>query len=176
LEKSLCKISNNSEVVIPSGYSQKGRHTHSTIRIYPPKGGFIAAHCGNYFQQEFPDFYKHLGSQIEVKNQLSYFVTIQKPEKGGELTLFDLLWEEGQTKVDPNEDNELILPGNQKLDITQNGSLKRRKIEPDAGDLLLFSGGRIWHRIEPIIGQIPRITLGGFLAYSEPTNKLFYWS
>ena len=50
------------------------------------------------------------------------------------------------------------------------------KFNPEPGDLLIFYGGRIWHRVEPILGSKPRITLGGFINFSDDDKKCFYWS
>jgi len=50
------------------------------------------------------------------------------------------------------------------------------KLRPQPGDLLMFYGGYIWHRVEDIEGNTPRITLGGFLNFSKDDKELYYWS
>jgi len=176
LESIFSKISGKRSIAVPNGYKDEGKYANTTIRRTYPNEGYLNVHCGNYFQQEFPDIYKHLISQVNVINQLSYFVTVSRADKGGELTLFDLLWEPGQTKVDAGTDNEVILPSKKILDTSTNSLLKRQKEKPQEGDLLLFSGGRIWHKVELIEGAKERITVGGFMSFMEDDKKMMYWS
>jgi hypothetical protein len=49
-------------------------------------------------------------------------------------------------------------------------------VKPLAGDVLIFSGGPIWHRVEDIKGDTSRITYGGFLNFSKDGKELFYWA
>ncbi|MEM7038253.1 MAG: hypothetical protein AAF570_14815, partial [Bacteroidota bacterium] len=52
----------------------------------------------------------------------------------------------------------------------------RFTIEPTEGDLILFSGGRIWHQVENLSGSRPRITIGGFCARSHDDQSFYFWS
>lgn len=170
------QISGGRTIEVPKGLDNEGRYPSSSIRINYPGKGFIMVHCGNYFQQEFPQFYEHLITEVNVKDQLSYFLTVNPAEVGGELTLFDLLWESGQTKRDSSVDNEIILPNGKLLDSSPNSLLKRMKVKPDAGDLLIFSGGPIWHKVELVEGTQNRITVGGFLSFTEDGDTIKYWT
>ena len=42
--------------------------------------------------------------------------------------------------------------------------------------MILFQGGNIWHRVETVRGNKPRITLGGFGGTSLNKEKIYYWS
>lgn len=170
------KISGSRAISVPKGYDEEGRYAFGAIRVNLSNQGFIPVHCGNYFQQEFPDFYEHLGKQVEVKNQLSYFITVDEAEKGGELTLYDLLWEDGQSKENVGADRGVTLTDGTFIDTTENGQIKRQKIKPRAGDLLIFSGGPIWHKVELVEGNSNRMTIGGFLAVTEDNQHLKYWT
>ncbi|MFT5779123.1 MAG: hypothetical protein ACI837_002080 [Crocinitomicaceae bacterium] len=176
IESTFKKISGDRPIEIPKGYNGIGSYLNSSIRVNYPGKGFIMVHCGNYFQQEFSEFYDHLTSEVNVKDQLSYFVTVNPAEKGGELTLFDLLWEEGQTKRDARADNLILLADGSELDSGPDSPLKRQKVSPGAGDLLIFSGGPIWHKVELVEGNEERITMGGFLSFTSDYTKIKYWT
>ncbi len=176
LQSILEKLVGGRSVDVPKGFDGEGRYASGSIRVNYPGQGFIMVHCGNYFQQEFPVFYDHLQTEVNVKDQLSYFLTVNPAEIGGELTLFDLLWEGGQTKESARHDNEVFLADGTSLDTSPNSPLKRSKVKPNAGDLLIFSGGPIWHKVELVEGTQNRITIGGFLAFTEDEKTLKYWT
>lgn len=140
--------------------------------LYPNRGG-LYVHSGNYFQEQNEFFYSMLEEDIDMDNQLSYFIVLQNAEQGGELTLYDLIWEKGQIKDTPLN-NEFVLDKEGKKIIIKD--LINLKLRPQPGDLLMFYGGYIWHRVEDIEGNTPRITLGGFLNFSKDDQELYYWS
>ena len=176
LEDVFMKLSGGRKIDTPLGFDGEGRYPNSSIRMNHPRQGFIMTHCGNYFQQEFPEFYEHLETEVNVKDQLSYFVTVNPAEIGGELTLFDLIWEPGQTKTTARHDNPVFLADGSELDVSENSNLKRQKVKPGPGDLLIFSGGPIWHKVELVEGSEERITIGGFLSFTNDMSTIKYWT
>lgn len=176
LESIFVKISGGRNIAVPSGFDGEGKYANTTIRMNHPGKGFINVHSGNYFQQEFPEFYEHLNTEVNVKDQLSYFITVNPAQAGGELTLFDLLWEPGQTKENANKDYEVFLTDGTRLDTGPNSPLKRMMVKPGPGDLLIFSGGPIWHKVELVEGDEERITIGGFLSFTSDMTTIKYWS
>ncbi len=114
-----------------------------------------------------------LNSNLDMDNQLSYFVVLQNPEGGGELTLYDLLWKDVQHKDHPENNDYVIDLSGQRRYVSDLGQVA---VQPMPGDLLIFHGGPIWHRVENIYGRIPRITLGGFINFSTNREHLYYWS
>ncbi len=176
IQETLEKVSGGRPVLVPKGFDDEGRYPGGSIRVNYPGQGYIMVHCGNYFQQEFPVFYDHLKTKVNVTDQLSYFLTVNPAEIGGELTLFDLLWEPGQTKESARHDNEIFLANGKTLDSSSNSPLKRMKVKPEAGDLLIFLGGPIWHKVELVEGTQNRITIGGFLAFTEDKKNIKYWT
>jgi hypothetical protein len=176
IEKAFRVLSNNRKTEIPVGINNTGKYAFGAIRYNEAGKGFIPIHCGNYFQQEFPSFYEHLQTQAEVKDQLSYFITIQEAEKGGELSLYQLLWENGQYKVNAGDDSGVFLTDGSFLSITSELLLKKQRIKPGSGDLLIFSGGPIWHKVEKVEGHTDRITFGGFLAHTKDDQCIRYWT
>lgn len=176
LESFFAKISGGRKIGVPKGYDQIGNYANATVRRYFPNEGFISVHSGNYFQKEFEAFYTHLASQVNVMNQLSYFVTINQPEEGGELTLFDLEWKDAHGKASRTEDKHVQLLNGKLADVQKSGSVKRQYMNPPEGAILLFAGGQIWHRVEPVKGKKSRITIAGFMGFSYDDQEVLYWS
>lgn len=168
---SLC--ASDYHVKVPNNKLMDSQVAPGTFRYLFPNEGGLYVHCGNYFQNQSQLYYSLMKDDIDMDNQLSYFIVLQNADNGGELTLYDLFWEQGQTK-DNAQNNEYILsPEGEKVFV---GELDTLKLKPEAGDILVFHGGPIWHRVEDISGVTPRITLGGFLNFSKDGNGLFYWS
>jgi hypothetical protein len=160
----------------PEGINDVGRFPFVTFRYLLPKEGFMSIHCANYFGTIFMEAYAHLNAKVRAKNQMSYFVMLQEAEEGGELSLFNFRWQPGQTKREPNEDNEIIQSDGSKVYVQTDPGIRKNKIRPRKGDMVLFQGGNIWHRVEHVKGKTPRITFGGFLSLSHDDKKVYYWS
>lgn len=144
----------------------------ATFRFFTPEKGGLYVHCGRLFQNQSPMFYEVVESMSQDL-QLSFFFVLQNPLEGGELTLYDMLWDRVNGKDCP-ENNEFVLDrdGN-KVFLHAVNSVE---VRPSVGDLLIFNGGAIWHRVEEIKGDISRITLGGFMNFSPDGKTCFYWS
>lgn len=66
--------------------------------MQPGRGG-LRAHTGNEFLELHQDAgMSWLNENSAVFNSMSYFVLISKPEREGELTLYDLKWSDAKTK------------------------------------------------------------------------------
>lgn len=169
-------MSGDREVMVPAGYDGNGSYAFATIRSLNNKAGNISIHCGNYFQTAFSKFYEHLTETTNVIDQLSYFVMLQTAETGGELTLYDIDWQDAQFKEDPKENNEIIGVNGNKIDVRDSAGRKKLYVNPQAGDMILFAGGQIWHRVERVRGNRSRITIGGFMGYSHDKKNICYWS
>lgn len=140
------------------------------IRIMEPDGGGLAAHAGNEFlisnKEGSAD---HLWETTDALDHMSYFVVLQRPDRGGELSVYDKLWE------DPREQGD-----GPSVPLTHDASyfddLPHITIDPDPGDLVVFRGGRRWHRVEPVFGDRPRLTYGGFAAPSHDRRAIHCWA
>ena len=164
------------KVCVPRGVNDVGEYPFATFRYLIPNGGLMSVHCGNYFGKTFKETYSHLTTLVSVENQMSFFFMLNEPEEGGELSLFNFRWEDGQTKKDPAEDNEIILPDGTKRYVQTDPTILKNKLRPEKGDMILFQGGNIWHRVEKVRGQLPRITFGGFLSLNYSGDTIYYWS
>lgn len=143
------------------------------FRELKPGNGELIAHCENLFFKEFPSFFDWLSKHGVRNNQFSFFITLQNTEEGGELNCFDFLWENVKERVE----YELLRDDSGNL-ININGSnVYSSLIKPKVGSLLLFNGGNIWHRVEKVIGQNSRITLGGFVSSSKLNDtEMLIWA
>lgn len=163
----------NFQVKVPTNKTKNKTVVPGTFRyLYPNRGG-LYVHSGNYFQDQSMQFYEQISESITLEDQLSYFIVLENADEGGELTLYDLFWEDAKYKDDALNNEYVLSDQNEKIFID---SLKKEEYRPAAGDVLIFSGGRIWHRVEEISGNTSRLTLGGFINFSKDNEFLYYWS
>ena len=151
-----------------------GSYIPATFRMVVPTKNHIQIHCGNQFVNVFPDFYKQLLSVADVWNQLSFFTVLQQPEVGGELSVFNATWDVAK-KFAVNPD-AIILENGVALHPDNPEELFRQKFNLEVGDLIVFSAGQLWHRVEEVYGSKMRITLGGFIGFSKPDDAIYFWS
>ncbi|MEM0998323.1 MAG: hypothetical protein AAGN35_14780 [Bacteroidota bacterium] len=137
----------------------------ATIRLTKPGQGGIPTHVGNEFNEKMPDI-RHLGTIAKVHDQLSFFFLLQAPERGGELILYDAVWDETKDALARDYASAVRLVESRTAHV----------IEMRAGDLVIFAGGRVWHQVRDVQGKVDRITMGGFMAYSNKMDKLYHWS
>jgi hypothetical protein len=167
------KVGGNYQVSIPYNKIKDKEVSPGTFRLFYPNMGGLHVHCGNLFQAQSMFFYSLIKNDIDMDDQLSYFVVLQQSEVGGELTIYDMLWDKVKSKESP-ENNEFVIDDEGKHIYVN--TLKSFAVKPKPGDILVFSGGPIWHRVEDIKGQNKRLTFGGFLNFSKDNKELYYWS
>lgn len=163
LEEVLGRLSGGRPVTVPR-YTDGRSYTCSTIRVLPT-GGQIGTHCGN--EASTRPAYHHLNTIIDRHDQISFFVTLQAPQAGGELVVYSLTWSDigpgdmvnGRSNVEP------LLP-----------RARWTAYHPGPGDLLIFDGGRFFHRVSVVRGPTTRWTIGGFMMFSSGGDTLYYWS
>ena len=143
-------------------------YTPGTFRVMTPLSGGLKAHTGNEFiNLHREDGLSYLLEISHLYNSMSYFIVIHEPDEGGNLNLYKLLWEN-------TPESHKGFSGNQRDDSIFE-QYEKVRIKPVIGDLIIFAGGRIWHKVDDILGQANRVTFGGFLAISKNENKVFYW-
>lgn len=173
LHRFFVSVGANYKVSIPYNRVKDKAVAPGTFRFFYPGMGGLHVHCGNLFQAQSMFFYSLIKNNIDMDGQLSYFIVLQQSEEGGELTIYDMLWDKVKRKESP-ENNEFVID-DQGHSIYVD-TLKSFAVKPKPGDILVFSGGPIWHRVEDIKGQSPRMTFGGFLNFSKDEKELYYWS
>jgi len=143
------------------------------FRVFYKDRGGLFVHCGNLFQQQSEYYYSLLANDIDMKDQLSFFFNLQNTEVGGELTIYNLLWKDVVAKATPDENDSVIDAKGNTIFLKD---VEQFVVKPQPGDILVFAGGPIWHRVENIKGDTPRITYGGFVNFSNDGKEIFYWS
>jgi hypothetical protein len=151
-----------------------GTYTPATIRVLP-EGHQIGVHVGNAFLR-LPQA-RHLATLVEVDVQLSYFVPLTLPEAGGELVVYALEWSDTEAYLPPagEASGDLVYDASDEA-IRFIELCDREVFRPGEGDLLIFDGGRYYHRVTPVRGGRPRRTLGGFVALTRDRAGVGYWS
>jgi hypothetical protein len=167
IEQAVGILSGGLPVRVPSG-PEYGSYTSATIRVLP-NGHGIGIHVGSDFLF-FPQC-QHLADLVDGDDQLSYFVPLVAPEAGGELIVYALEWQDMARHYTPAGQSDI---NNFILAMVE--SYETMIFRPNPGDLLLFNGGRYYHRIAPTVGARPRCTIGGFLARSKARDAIYYWS
>ena len=142
----------------------------ATIRELPD-GHQIALHIGNAFlcMPQAQD----LARSVDVGAQISWFLPLRKPEQGGELVVYELRWEAVSALYQRSTRSVKQQPpiNRQLVEL-----LPKVVVDPPAGSLFVFDGGRFFHRVRPVGGAVPRRTVGGFLAWSLDAAGVRYWS
>jgi len=140
--------------------------------VFPGKGGLYLHRDGELLPYIHDEVSERLSRLIISDTMMSWFFTLQQPEKGGELWIAD----SGYTELEKNGPVQLKKPDG--TIIENEDELEHIKVKTPAGSLLLFKGGSYWHKvIAPAESCKPRVTLGGFMAVSRPNeNVLFFWS
>lgn len=155
------------------GEGGKGVFPHSQFRSLYPNKGLFPVHCGNAFHHEYEKFYERLSSKARIKDQMSFFVLLQKAEKGGKLILFNILWEDGQNMI-PVDGIQLV--DGKIIDPIKSKKIKKMEVNLNEGDMLLFLGGPIWHKVTKVEGKVNRISLGGFFSASSDDKSIVCWA
>ncbi|HYF44670.1 MAG TPA: 2OG-Fe(II) oxygenase [Acidimicrobiales bacterium] len=166
IEEVLGRVGGGRPVDVPQDGADRP-YVPATVRVLPSGRGVIHGHTANEFCNVWPA-YAHLRDIARMWNSLSYFIVAQPPEDGGELVLYDLDWDDTPEAI-------LALPMGPERDALLERSASQG-ISPKAGDMVLFTGGRIWHRVAPVRGTVPRVTVGGFVALSAEGDRIYYWS
>jgi hapalindole-type alkaloid chlorinase len=169
----LDRISGGIPAGIPEDVEGHGSFIPFTFRELLPGKGTLKAHCEHLFFQEFPKFFERFSHFTKNENQLSFFIVLQKAGQGGALTLYDLIWEDGQRRP---TDFDIRLPDGTQINVDDPKELPQQRISPEAGALVVFAGGKIWHRVDVVEAAPSRITLGGFLSFSPDYQRIYLWS
>ncbi len=169
LETILRELAGGVRVRVPAGPDPDTTYTSATIRVLPPSYG-IPLHVGNDFLG-MPQS-THLSGTLDTHTQLSYFVTLTPPDAGGELLIYSLQFGDPAAAAHRKAGPRYIVTE----DLTVVDKVPSVAVTPRAGDLLIFDGGRYYHRVAPVSGAASRRTIGGFAGFSKDLRAMFYWS
>lgn len=147
-----CKIKNIVKGELNGDLLQNESVHYLTIReLFSDQGGI-----NKHNEKDLQLYYKRYFELLNIPAphfQMSFFMMIQKPTTGGELEIHNQYFKTNH-QHDPND---LI-----------------HKPKIDVGDLVIFNGGDNFHSVHNGLGDVTRITLGGFLSKQE--DKFIMWS
>lgn len=162
VEAVLRVLGGNRAVDVPRGPAGQP-YAHATARIWTA-GHEIGIHCG--LEILTVPGYAPVRELVDVTGQLSYFVLLQAPASGGALFLHDVRF--SQLDADRRIDGWPV-----EIVAAMRASIP---IQLVPGDLVIFDGGRIFHRVS-VVGEGPnRITIGGFVALGPDHQTVLYWN
>ena len=162
------------EIIPLKHYSGQQMASLNTRILYAKKNG-IDIHCENAFTHQLEvDFLEWLKSKVDLENAISFLLVLQKPESGGDLILFNQVWDQismqlGHTSIEERHD----LGGS----IFKNRGVKEvsyRRISIEPGDAVCFRAAQIWHAIDQVDGTKDRISIGCFIGKGKDGKKYFW--
>ena len=162
---------------LPAGvaHAPDGRaFTPSTVRVLT-EGHEIGVHVGNEFARQ-PQA-RHLQGLIDMTDQISFFIPLSVPDAGGELVVYGVEHREMSLfmpKTTSAESSNVWLEGTRVFAAF--AGMDSTAFAPGPGDMLIFDGGRYFHRVSKVVGRTPRRTVGGFVGFSQRHDRLYYWS
>ena len=134
-----------------------------TLRRLPP-GGLIPPHCEN---EQLPrSAYRELRQRIDTAALMSFYVTLRPADAGGELAVH---------RLGPAAVRDRVRHGHPDV-AAEVERAERVILRPGVGSLVVFDGGRHFHRVLPVGGARDRWTLGGFLAPSRARDAVQAWA
>jgi len=112
--------------------------------------------------------FREVAPGLDRRTLISYVFTLQGPDAGGELCVYN---------CPPDVADPPKLPNGFSWDPA---GVERRfgsvTITTGTGDLFLFASARLLHRVSPVVGPRARFTLGGFLALDAARERVLFWS
>ncbi|MEX2410861.1 MAG: hypothetical protein WD607_05715 [Candidatus Paceibacterota bacterium] len=143
--------------------------------LFSGKNG-IDIHCENAFLNQLDsEFKKNIYEVIDLENALSLFITLQAPEEGGELVLFNKTWENTQINVNETSYEERHNIDGSIFKNRGHTNIEHYMIKPKKCSATIFRAAQIWHSINYIGGNLDRVTIGCFIAEGKDGN-IYYWA
>lgn len=143
-----------------------------SFRLIMPYNGSIQLHCESYLYEHYKVHENLLQKDIDLDNGLSYFILVKKPDKGGDLILYNLEWNEIKNNL-----SDFLTENNfGKTDFKEEYQKYGCSVELNEGDMIIFAASQIWHKIEEIKGLNNRCTIGGFIGEGIGKDVIYYWS
>ncbi len=156
----LGKLSGGRPVGIPA--MTERTYNPVTIRRLPAQG-FIPPHCE--MEQLNRPAYTHIKDLLGASPIISFFTTLRPPDQGGQVRVSTMRWGDVEISADGRSNAASVIDDYESMTFL-----------PNAGDFILFDGGRFYHEVIQVAGERPRWTIGGFLSESGDRQSVWYWS
>jgi hypothetical protein len=135
--------------------------------------GLTQIHNGlDYAMRCLNQSYLPIKDRISVLKQFSFFTVIQKPIIGGDFTLFNFNTEKYKSV---ENGNILISSKGDRVNVYSKAKFFNT-LKLEVGDAFIFPDYFLWHRVEPIEGDIERVSYGCWFTIDDQDNKITYWS
>jgi predicted 2-oxoglutarate/Fe(II)-dependent dioxygenase YbiX len=159
------KISKIISKVLPEYFTSLARESGNdfspyVIRIHE-NGKSIPIHKDNV---------KYEGKEYDfsgIDHQLSCIVHLQEPQNGGQIVIFNKQWSR-------NDEKRRNIDFGYSEDIVSTSEFCKIS-NLCAGDLVMINPNH-YHKVTPIQGYIPRITLGMFLGLYKKEQRIVVWA
>jgi len=139
-------------------------YTPYTIRRLTEGRGIQLHHDYHYPLELYTD----LRPRVDTGTLVSYVVTLQASDVGGDLVVYGLT---------PDTPDTPKLPNGFSYDLEAiEQRFSKAAFCPGPGDLFLLASGRCLHRVERVAGTKARVTMGGFLALDRDRQRVLFWS
>jgi hypothetical protein len=158
----LSRISAGRKVEVPSSADGRKYVPYTLRRL--SDGRRISLHHDSHYKLAL---YSDLAPRLDTTTLVSFFVTLQSPESGGELVVYPL------RSDDPAQPR---LPNGHWDSNAIERDYSPQVIAPAAGDVVVLAAGRCFHRVQQVAGATARVTLGGFFALTRDRSSVLYWS
>jgi hypothetical protein len=145
----------------------------ATVRVLP-ENTEIGIHVGNEFIR-MPQA-EHLRSIVDMSDQISYFLPLSTPERGGELIVYGVEWQDCRSFLPASGPGRSNVWNEVTAVFEAFKDFGSTAFSPEPGDLLIFDGGRYFHRVAKTEGRRPRRTIGGFIGFSKGRERVYVWS
>ena len=129
-----------------------------------PTGQQIYTHHDHHYRLPI---YEHLSSDYDRSLVFSWFIIAQSPNDGGELVMYGLSGDDPQVPMLPSRfvDTAVL-----------EASYHKTRVQCEPGDLFIFNSRAHIHRVSPVIGERPRVTIGGFMTFNLDRTESVFWS
>jgi len=102
---------------------------------------------------------------------LSVYLAVQVPERGGELSIYNIGEDDPETRM------LKTIPRETEQSFAQFERMAARQpLLARTGDMLVFDAGRYFHRVTRVEGERARWTLGSFIILSEDGGTYHYFA
>lgn len=153
-----------------------GKMSELNTRILFSQKNGIDIHCENAFIHQLrDDFSQWLYSKVDLENSISFFTVLQKPQKGGNLVIYNQTWKDISFKLETASYEEKHDIHGSIFTNRNVKNLTKEIVDISVGEAIFFRAAQIWHGISKIESSPDRITLGCFLAEGSD-GKIYYWA
>lgn len=129
------------------------------------EGATLTIHRGNEFF-DWPSNHD-LVNRVDTRDQISFFTPLLPPPSGGALHVYPGYFSPQAREQLERCSEEAFARADRQMHVTV--------VQPAAGDLVVFDGGRYLHRVTAARGG-ERWTIGGFVCPTPSADRVLMWA